>query len=78
VTSFGHTVIRGRVDAAGIYLLRAHYSPYWHLKGAGCVAPGPGQMTILDLTKAQSFSLAIPGTPQGLVGQMVDERHTTC
>src|SRR5262249_49836562 len=38
VTSFGHTVIGGRVFAAGHYLLRAHYNPYWRLKGAGCVA----------------------------------------
>ncbi|HZD87396.1 MAG TPA: hypothetical protein VE088_05270 [Gaiellaceae bacterium] len=77
VTWFGHTTIKAHVDAAGIYLLRTHYSPYWHLKGAGCVAPGPGKMTFLDLTKAQSFTLSIPGTPQGLVGQMV-EQHTTC
>ena len=78
VTSFGHTVIRGRVFAAGHYLLRAHYNPYWHLKGAGCVAPGPNHMTTLDLTRAQRFSLAVPGTPQGLVGQLVSGKHTNC
>jgi hypothetical protein len=78
VTSFGHTVIRGRVFAAGRYMLRAHYTPYWHLKGAGCVAHGPGKMTILELPRAESFSLVVPGTPAGLVRQLVDERHSAC
>jgi hypothetical protein len=78
VTTFGHTVIRGRVFARGRYLLRAHYTPYWHLSGAGCVAPGPGKMTILRLTRPQSFSLDVPGTPAGLVRQLVDERHSAC
>ena len=43
VTSFGHTVIRGRVFAAGRYLLRAHYSPYLRLQGGGCVVAGARQ-----------------------------------
>ena len=78
VTAFGHTVIRARVNTPGVYLLRAHYSPYWHLKGAGCVAPGPGKMTILDLTRAQAFALSVPGTPGGLAHQVVDEPGSTC
>ncbi len=78
VTKFGHTVIRGRVFAPGRYLLRAHYTPYWHLEGAGCVARGPRKMTMLDLTRPQTFALVVPGTPEALVGQLVDERHTTC
>ena len=63
VTSFGHTAIRGRVFAAGRYLLRAHYSPYLRLQGAGCVAPGPDKMTYLDLTRPERFALSVPGTP---------------
>ena len=78
VTSFGHTAIRGRVFAPGHYLLRTHYTPYWHLKGAGCVAPGPGKMTILELKRPEPFSLAVPGTPGGLLRQLVDERHSAC
>lgn len=78
VTAFGHTVIRGRVFGPGRYLLRAHYTPYWHLRGAGCVAPGPGKMTILDLTRPETFALAVPGTPGGLLHELVDERHTAC
>jgi hypothetical protein len=78
VTSFGHTVIRGRVFAAGRYFLRAHYNPYWHLAGAGCVARGPDKMTVLDLTRAESFTLGVPGTPQGWVKEVVDGKPATC
>jgi hypothetical protein len=78
VTRFGHTVTTGRVFSAGHYLLREHYNPYWHLAGAGCVAPGPDQMTVLDLSQAGSFSLTAPKTPGGLVGQIVDGKHTNC
>jgi hypothetical protein len=78
VTSFGHTVIRGHVFTAGLYLLRAHYNPYWRLEGAGCVAPGPNKMTILHLPRAQRFSLTVPGTPQQLVGEIVGGQQAAC
>jgi hypothetical protein len=78
VTAFGHTVTSGRVFAAGAYLLREHYNPYWHLQGAGCVARGPDDMTVLDLSRSGTFSLAAPGTPQSLVGQIVDGKRTNC
>ncbi len=78
VTSFGHTVIRGRVFAPGHYLLRAHYNPYWRLKGAGCVSPGPDRMTILQLDRPGRFALAVPGTPQALVGEIVGGKQATC
>jgi hypothetical protein len=78
VTAFGHLVTSGRVFGAGRYLLREHYNPYWHLSGAGCVAPGPDQMTILDLSRPETFSLTVPGTPQSLVGEIVDGKQTNC
>jgi len=78
VTSFGHTVIRGRVFAAGRYLLRAHYNPYWRLQGSGCAAPGPDKMTILDLRRPQRFSLGVPGTPGGLVLELFGGSRATC
>jgi hypothetical protein len=78
VTAFGHTVIRGRVFAAGSYLLRTHYNPYWHLRGAGCVAQGPDKMTILDLTQPERFSLAVPGTPGGLARELFSGKRATC
>ncbi len=78
VTKFGHTMTSGHVFGAGRYLLREHYNPYWHLKGAGCVAPGPDQMTVLDLSRAGTFSLTVPKTPQSLVGQIVHGKQTNC
>jgi hypothetical protein len=79
VTSFGHTAIRGRVFAAGRYLLRAHYSPYLRLQGGGCVAPGPGKMTYLELTRPERFALSVPGTPDGLVRELFgDKQAETC
>jgi hypothetical protein len=78
VTSFGHTVIQGQVFAPGRYFLRAHFNPYWHLQGAGCVAHGPDKMTILDLSRAERFSLGVPGTPEGWVRQVVSGKHATC
>jgi hypothetical protein len=79
ITSFGHTAIRGRVFAAGRYLMRAHYSPYLRLQGGGCVAPGPDKMTYLDLTRPQRFALSVPGTPDGLVRELVgDTQAETC
>jgi hypothetical protein len=78
VTSFGHTVIRGRVFAAGSYLLRAHYNPYWRLAGDGCVAPGPDKMTILELTRPEPFALGVPGTPGGLFRELFGGKRAAC
>ncbi len=78
VTSFGHTAIRGRVFAAGRYLLRAHYSPYLRLQGEGCVAPGPDKMTLLELTRAERFAISVPGTPDGLVRELFGGKEAAC
>jgi hypothetical protein len=76
VTAFGHTTIRGVVSAPGTYLLRAHYSPYWRLSGAGCVRRGPGMMTMVQLNRAGPFSLSVPGTPEAFIDELVTgQRH---
>ncbi|HZS30966.1 MAG TPA: hypothetical protein VFA37_06885 [Gaiellaceae bacterium] len=78
VTAFGHTVIRGEVFAAGTYFLRARYTPYWRLKGAGCVGRGPDRMTLLELTRPESFALIAPGTPQSWVKEVVGGKRAAC
>jgi hypothetical protein len=78
VTSFGHTVIQGRVFAAGRYFLRTHFNPYLRLQGAGCVARGPNEMTILDLRRAGKFSLGVPGTPESWVREVVSGKRAIC
>jgi hypothetical protein len=35
-------------------------------------------MTILDLTRAERFSLGVPGTPESLVKQFVSGKSATC
>jgi hypothetical protein len=66
ITFFGHTSIRGRVSAPGRYVLRAHYNPYWALSGAGCVTPGSGKMTRIDLTRPGTFTLRVPSSADAL------------
>ena len=78
VTSFGHTTIRGQVFAAGRYLLRNHYTPYLRLQGSGCVSQGPNDMTYLDLTRPERFSLSVPGTPDGLFRELMSGKEATC
>jgi hypothetical protein len=78
VTAFGHTAIQGRVFTAGRYLLRNHYSPYLRLQGSGCVSPGPDKMTYLDLTRPERFALSVPGTPDGLLREIVSGKEATC
>jgi hypothetical protein len=78
ITAFRHTVTRGSVFAAGTYLLREHYNPYWRLHGAGCVARGPNDMTTLALSRPQRFSLTAPRTPVGWIGQVVSGKQTNC
>jgi len=74
VSDFGHSVIRGSVSKPGRYLLRAHYNPYWQLHGRGCVRRGPATMTWLDLSSAGRFTVSVPSTPEGLVGELLGHR----
>ena len=79
VTSVGHTSIRGVVAAPGRYLLRTHYSEYLRLQaGAGCVRPGPGSMTWLDLRKGGSFSVTVPKSVDGLFDAATARHNGPC
>jgi hypothetical protein len=78
ITTFGHTTIAGTVAAAGRYLLRVHYNPYWALSGTGCVRRGPARMTVLDLTTPGSFSLTVPATVDGLFDAAAVDRRSRC
>ncbi len=77
VTSFGHTTIRGVVSTPGVYLLRAHYNPYWRLDATGCVLRAPGKMTWLELRRSGPFALSVPTTPDDLIDSLSD-RHPRC
>jgi len=59
LTAFEHERIRGRVGAAGEYLLRVRWTPYWHVTGAAtCVEREPGGLTRLRASGAGTFALS--------------------
>lgn len=78
VTAVGHTSIHGVVSAPGRYLLRAHYSPYWRLQGAGCVRRAPGSMTWLTLDRGGAFSLSVPDSADSLLDAVTARHHGPC
>lgn len=58
LTAFEHERIAGRVGAAGDYLLRVRWTPYWRASGAAvCVERAPGGLTRLRTSAAGSFVL---------------------
>jgi hypothetical protein len=78
IISFGHTTILGTVSAAGRYVLRAHYNPYWKLTGLGCVTRGPGGMTALQLAAPGRFSLSVSATASALFDVATADNDKTC
>ena len=78
VTRLGHATIAGTVSAPGRYLLRTRYSPYWKLRGQGCVALGPGKMTYLRFRAAGRFSLTVASTPDALIDAATGAHHSRC
>ncbi len=78
VVRFGHSSIAGIVSTPGRYLLRAHYSPYWKVRGHACVRPAPGTMTWLDVTAAGPFLLTIPVAPDALFDATTAGKHGSC
>jgi hypothetical protein len=71
LTELGHQQIEGTVAAPGRYLLRVRFNPYWRLSPAGaCIDKGPGGMTELQLPRATSFRLRIPGGIDSLLAPL--------
>ena len=59
LTAFEHERIRGHVGAAGDYLLRVRWTPYWRASGAAsCVERAPGGLTMLRASRRGDFALA--------------------
>jgi hypothetical protein len=74
ITAFRHASISGSVSAPGRYLLRAHYSAYWKLKGPGCVTKGPAKMTWLTLPKPGRFTLVVSTTATAMLSAVTSDR----
>jgi len=60
VTLFGHTAIAGSVPARGSYLLRVHYTTYWHTTGIACIRETASDLTTLTFAAPGRFSLVVP------------------
>ena len=73
VTAVSHLEISGWAAAPGRYLLRVHFTPYWHLTGLpACVGAGPGGMTSLDLKRGGRFNLAMQPTLNAVGARVFD------
>ena len=73
ITAVTHLEISGWAAAPGRYLLRVHFTPYWHLDGLpACVGAGPGGMTSLDLKRGGRFSLAMQPTLSAVGARIFD------
>ena len=66
VTQFSSAVIAGRVGAAGRYLLRVHFTPYWHVSGGVCVAATRSDMTLVEASRPGAFALKAIESPGGV------------
>jgi hypothetical protein len=80
LTLFGHDRIAGRVDAAGDYVLRVRYMPYWRVaSGAVCVVPrGDGSSTVLRSRRAGRFELVSDERPGQLLENVVAADSARC
>ena len=80
VTSFGHTVIGagGACSRRGATSCAPHYSPTYGSREPAALRPAPSGWTTLELTRPERFALAVPGTPEALVGEIVHGKRATC
>ena len=73
LTAVSHLRISGWAAAPGRYLLRMHFTPYWHLTGVpACITATGGGMTGLDLKRGGRFSLTIEPTLSAVGGRIFD------
>ena len=79
ITHFTHSRIEGTLGAAGVYLLKVRYTPYWRVRaGSVCVERGAGGMTRLRATRPGRFALSVPERPASLVRLLVGRPQALC
>ena len=68
LTRLGHQTIAGTASAAGRYLLRVRYTPYWVASGTiRCVGERADGMTELVIARPGRFTLSIPSNLEKLL-----------
>jgi len=78
VIAVGHTTIRMDFSASGRYLLRTHYSPYWSVRGPGCVRPGPARLTWLQVDRPGSLALSVASSAEGFLDGLTSRHRGAC
>jgi len=73
ITAVSHLAVAGWAAAAGQYLLRIHFTPYWRLTGLpACITASSDGMTRLDLKRGGRFSLTIQPTVSAVGARIFD------
>ncbi len=76
ITTDGHESIRGTVAAAGDYLLRFRYTPYWTIRPAtSCILQRKDGMTELEIRRAGSFEMQISQQPEQVLESALGDTH---
>jgi hypothetical protein len=74
ITAVSHVGVVGWAAAAGTYLLRVHFTPYWHITGPpACVTASRGGMTRLDLKRGGRFTLTMQPTFTAVGARIFDD-----
>jgi hypothetical protein len=78
VTRFTGDAIAATTTRAGTYLLRVHYTPYWHVAGDVCVGAA-GALTRIRVRRPGPFALRAIESPLALLAARIDgDAATTC
>lgn len=79
VTVHEHDRIEGRVGAAGTYLLRVRFTPFWHvLEGDVCVLRTREGATLLRFSRPGRFALGVRGGPDALASAATGAPPAAC
>jgi hypothetical protein len=71
--------IRGELSAAGTYLLRVHYTPYWSVQPKSlCLSRSPTGMTELHAPRAGPFTITAIEAPTRVVDAILDDHASRC
>jgi hypothetical protein len=79
ITTFQSSRIGGRLEAAGTYLLRVHYTPYWNVRPRSlCLTRSPTGMTELHARDAGTFTISAIEAPTEVLDALLDKNPPHC
>lgn len=79
ITSFSASRIAGRVDRAGVYLLRVAFNPYWSIdRGSLCLGRAGNAETLLHIRRAGPFAIRAIEAPGRLLSAITGTHSAQC